>query len=124
MKRILAVLLATMLALSAACMLSFSASAALEGDWTTSRSANDYENDGDYCPAPGYHYDTTLGFVIDPPEYAEDRSPFVQMHTKEPVDFKANNDGEGNSISLKFTVLDYAYDGDDYYTSVDSKTIQ
>ena len=111
MKRFLSVLLASLmvLALAAACV--FSTSAALEGDWVTSRSGSDYEDEGSYCPAPGYHYDPALGFVMDPPTYAKETTPFVQAHTKNPVNLKADNDGQGYAVNLKFTVLDYAYDG-------------
>ena len=111
MKRILSVLLVTLMVLSLAAACVFSTSAALEGDWDTSRSANDYEDEGSYCPAPGYHYDAELGFVMDPPVYAADNTPFVQAHTKKPLDLKANNDGNGYSVNLQVTVLEYAYDG-------------
>lgn len=111
MKRILSMLLVTLMVLSLAAACVFSTSAALEGDWDTARSASDYEDEGSYCPAPGYHYDPELGFVIDPPVYAKENTPFVQMHTKAPVNLKGNNDGNGNSVSLELTVLDYAYDG-------------
>ena len=109
MKRILSVLLASLLVLTMAVVLVVPMSAApLEGDWDTSRSANDYEEDADsHCPEPGYHYDQELGFVVDSPEYL--KTPFMQAHTKKPVNLKtANGDGE-YSVSLKFTVLDYAY---------------
>ena len=111
MKRFLSVLLASLmvLALAAACV--FSTSAALEGDWVTSRSGSDYEDEGSYCPAPGYHYDPAIGFVMDPPVYAKETTPFVQAHLKNALDLKADNDGQGNSVNLKFTVLEYAYDG-------------
>ena len=111
MKRFLSILLASLMVLTLAVALVVPTSAALEGDWVTSRSADDYEDDGSYCPAPGYHYDPALGFVIDPPEYAPDNTPFIQAHLKNPVDIKANNDGNGYSVNLKFTVLEYAYDG-------------
>ena len=111
MKRFLSMLLASLLVLTMAVVLVVPTSAALEGDWITSRSANDYEEDGEHSPTPGYHYDPELGFVIDSPTYAKDQTPFVQAHLKNPIDFKADNDGNGNSVSMKFTVLDYAYDG-------------
>ncbi len=111
MKRFLSVLLVALMVLSLAAAMVVPTSAALEGDWDTARSASDYDDEGSYCPAPGYHYDAELGFVIDPPVYAKENTPFVQMHTKKPVNLKANNDGNGNSVSLELTVLDYAYDG-------------
>ena len=111
MKRFLSVLLASLMVLSLAAAMVVSTSAALEGDWLSSRSANDYEDEGSYCPAAGYHYDPVLGFVLDPPVYAKDTTPFVQMHTRNPLDLKANNDGNGNSVSVKVRVLEYAYDG-------------
>ncbi|MBQ2807063.1 MAG: hypothetical protein IJF08_08435 [Clostridia bacterium] len=111
MKRFLSVLLASLMVLSLAAAMVVSTSAALEGDWVTSRSADDYEDEGSYCPAAGYHYDPELGFVVDPPEYAPNNTPFVQVHLKNPVDLKANNDGNGYSVNLKMTILEYAYDG-------------
>ncbi len=111
MKRFLSILLASLLVMSLAAAMVVSSSAALEGDWDTARSASDYDDEGSYCPAPGYHYDAELGFVIDPPVYAKENTPFVQLHTKKPVNLKADNDGNGNSVSLELTVLDYAYDG-------------
>ena len=111
MKRFLSMLLAALLVLSLAVAMVVPTSADLEGDWDTARSASDYDDEGSYCPAPGYHYDPELGFVIDPPVYAKENTPFVQLHTKKPVNLKANNDGNGNSVSLELTVLDYAYDG-------------
>ncbi|MBQ7379190.1 MAG: hypothetical protein IJW70_05865 [Clostridia bacterium] len=111
MKRFLSVLLASLMVLSLVVVMVVPTSAAMEGDWVTSRSANDYEDEASFCPAPGYHYDAELGFVMDPPEYAADNTPFVQAHTKEALNLKADNDGKGNSVSLKLTVLEYAYDG-------------
>ena len=111
MKRFLSVLLASLMVLSLAAAMVVSTSAALEGDWVSSRSGSDYEDEGSYCPAAGYHYDPELGFVLDPPVYANETTPFVQMHTKAPLDLKANNDGNGNSVSVKVRVLEYAYDG-------------
>ncbi len=111
MKRFLSVLLASLMVLTMAVVLVVPTSAALEGDWVTSRSGADYEDEGSYCPAPGYHYDPAIGFVMDPPVYANDTTPFVQAHTRNPLDLKANNDGNGNSVSLKVRVLEYAYDG-------------
>ena len=113
MKRFLSMLLAAMMVLTMAVVLVAPTSAAIEGDWTTSRSGADYEDEGSFCPAPGYHYDAELGFVIDPPVYAPDNTPFIQAHLKNPIDLKANNDGNGNSVSMKFTVLEYAYDGEE-----------
>ncbi|MBQ5362136.1 MAG: hypothetical protein IIU63_02205 [Clostridia bacterium] len=111
MKRFLSVLLASLMVLTMAVVLVVPTSAALEGDWVTSRSGADYEDEGNFCPAPGYHYDPAIGFVMDPPVYAPDNTPFVQAHTRNALDLKADNDGQGNSVSLKFTVLEYAYDG-------------
>ena len=111
MKRFLSILLASLLVMSLAAAMVVSTSAALEGEWVTSRSGSDYEDEGSFCPAPGYHYDPAIGFVMDPPEYAADNTPFVQAHTRNPLNLKADNDGQGNSVNLKFTVLEYAYDG-------------
>ena len=108
MKRILSMLLASLMVLTMAVVLVVPTSAALEGDWDTARSGSDYDEDADsHCPEPGYHYDSKLGFVVDSPEYL--KTPFMQAHTKNPVNLKVDNDGKGNSVSLKFTVLDYAY---------------
>ena len=108
MKRILSVLLASLMVLTFAVVLVVPTSAAMEGDWDTSRSGSDYDEDADsHCPEPGYHYDNKLGFVVDSPEYL--KTPFMQVHTKNPVNLKTpNGDGE-YSVSLKFTVLEYAY---------------
>ena len=111
MKRFLSVLLASLMVLSLAAAMVVSTSAALDGDWLSSRSGSDYEDEGSYNPAAGYHYDPELGFVLDPPVYADQTTPFVQMHTRNPLDLKANNDGNGNSVSVKVRVLEYAYDG-------------
>ncbi len=112
MKRILSLLLASLMVLTMAVVIAIPASAALEGDWVTSRSGNDYDEDADsHCPEPGYHYDAELGFVVDSPEYV--KTPFMQAHTRNAVNLKTpNGDGE-YSVSLKFTVLDYAYNGED-----------
>ena len=52
MKRFLSILLASLLVLSLAAAMVVSTSAALEGEWVTSRSGSDYEDDDRYCPAP------------------------------------------------------------------------
>ena len=108
MKRILSVLLASLVILSLSVVAFVVPASALDGDWDASRSGNDYDEDADqHAPEPGYHYDPELGFVLDSPDFQ--KNPFVQAHTKNPVNLKTNNDGQGNSVSLKFTVLDYAY---------------
>ena len=46
MKRFLSVLLASLMVLTMAVVLVVPTSAALEGDWVTSRSGSDYEDEG------------------------------------------------------------------------------
>ena len=112
MKRILSVLLASLLVLTMAVVLVVPASAEFEGDWTTSRSGNDYDEEADsHAPEPGYHYDPAVGFVVDSPDYI--KTPFMQAHTKNPVNLKTPNGDGDYSVSLKFTVLDYAYNGEE-----------
>ncbi len=111
MKKTLAIIVSFAFALMAITALTISPAAIVEGDWTTSRSGDDYNEDIYYFrPASGYEY-TKDGFVTISPNYDESTSPYVQVHTKDPVDLKANNDGQGNSVSLEFTVLDFVYGG-------------
>ena len=108
MKKIISIVLTLVFVLSAMASLTLFPSAFVEGDWDTSRRGDDYDEDADsHCPEPGYHYDSEFGFVVDSPDYI--KTPYMQAHTKNPVNLKVDNDGKGNSVSLKFRVLDYAY---------------
>lgn len=111
MKKIISIILILVFVLSAMASLTLFPSAAIQGDWVTSRRASDYEDPGSYDPASGYYYDPAIGFVTVPPELAENRTPYVQAHTKDAINLKTDNDGYGNSVSLKLTVLEFPYDG-------------
>ena len=108
MKKLTAMIFSIVIIMTAVCITAFPAMAASEGDWTTSRSPHD--DDTYYIPAAGYHY-TEEGFVTISPDYPEYDGSYQHIHTKNAVDLKANNDQNGNSISLKFTILEYAYSG-------------
>ncbi|MBE6675365.1 MAG: hypothetical protein E7594_00850 [Ruminococcaceae bacterium] len=108
MKKLTAMIFSIVIIMTAVCITAFPAMAASEGDWTTSRSPHD--DDTYYIPAAGYHY-TEEGFVTISPDYPEYDGSYQHIHTKNAVDLKANNDQNGNSVSLKFTILEYAYSG-------------
>ena len=113
MKKIISIVLTLVFVLSAMASLTLFPSAMVEGEWVTSRRANDYEDEGSYDPASGYYYDPALGFVTVSPDLAENRTPYTQAHTRNAIDLKVDHDGKGNSVSLELTVLDFAYDGAD-----------
>lgn len=108
MKKLTAMIFSIVIIMTAVYITAFPAMAASEGDWMTSRSPHD--DDTYYIPAAGYHY-TEEGFVTISPDYPEFDGSYQHIHTKNAVDLKANNDQNGHSISLKFTVLEYAYSG-------------
>ena len=111
MKKIIAISLCCIFTLAALSAFITSPAAMVEGDWTTSRAGNDYRDDDvGYYPASGYQY-TSDGFVTISPDVVYSTS-YVQAHTKNPVNLKVDNDGCGNSVSLQFTVLDFAYGGE------------
>ena len=113
MKKLLTIMLAMCLLLATMTVLAIPANAAeVEGDWVTSRAGDAYEEGvTDYTPAAGYQY-TTEGFQTIAPDFTN-CNPYVQAHTKEAYNLKdPNADGNGNALSVKFTVQDFAYGGE------------
>lgn len=112
-KRIIAMLVCTVMLLSMIPMSLLTIGAVdVEGDWTTYRFANEYDDpegeiDPDaeptiYKPEAGYTY-TDDGFTIVPADY-KNTTPAMSVVTKEPQYIK-----EG--IYLQFRIDDYSYDG-------------
>ena len=111
MKKMISTLVAIALLLGASAMLSISSSAVVEGDWITSRRANDYDDEQNYAtPAAGYEY-TPDGFKTISADYTNS-TVYQQAHTKNKINLKGNNDDNGNAIELTFTILDYPYEGE------------
>ncbi|MBQ2807064.1 MAG: hypothetical protein IJF08_08440 [Clostridia bacterium] len=113
MKKLLTIMLAMCLLLATMTVLAIPANAAeVEGDWVTSRAGDAYEEGvTDYTPAAGYKY-TTEGFQTVAPDFTN-CSPYIQAHTKKAYDLKAPNaDENGNALSVKFTVQEFAYGGE------------
>lgn len=112
MKKTISALLVSLLLLSVMTALSVPAFAAeIDGDWVTSRRANDYDDEENYShPAAGYEY-TTEGFVTISPDYTNS-TVYQQVHTRSKIDLKSNNDGNGHAITLTFTILEYPYAGE------------
>lgn len=112
MKKLLTLLMALAMIISISSILSVPASATVEGDWVTSRAADDYQDEQSYRPACGYKYELDKGLVLISADYTNN-TPYTHVHTKKPYDLKAQNaDGKGNSVSVQFTVLDFAYGGE------------
>ena len=112
MKRILSFILTMLIVACSACIMSISTEAIVEGDWVTSRAADDYQDPESYRPACGYEYQMDKGLMIISADYTNN-TPYTHVHTKTPYDLKANNaDGKGNAVSVQFTVLDFAYGGE------------
>ena len=113
MKKFLTVLLAMSMVIASMTLLAVPASADIvEGDWVTSRAGDAYEEDvTDYTPAAGYKY-TPDGFQTIAPDFTN-CNPYVQAHTRIAYNLKAPNaDENGNALSVKFTVQDFAYGGE------------
>lgn len=118
MKRIMISLLAIALLLSTVSALSLTAGAAVEGDWTASRAADDYNDPDSYRPYSGYKYELDKGLVLVSADYTNN-TPYTHIHTKTPYNLKDNNANEnGKSISLEFTVTDFAYEGSDHWVGI------
>ncbi len=112
MKKFMSMLLACAIILSVATMLAIPASAIVEGDWVTSRAADDYQDPESYRPACGYKYEVDKGLLTVSADYTNN-TPYTHIHTKKAYSLKeANADGNGNAVSLQFTVLDFAYGGE------------
>ena len=122
MRRFLSILLASLMVLTMAVVLVFPTSAEeFQGDWVTSRDAEGYleKNADSYKPAAGYHY-TSEGFQTICPDYT-DVDLRQDVHTRNKVYLKGDNDGQGNSVNLKFTVNGFPYGGDlnlDHWISI------
>lgn len=104
MKRQIAVLLFVVITLITTSVFTISSSAETEGEWDIAA-----RPDEPNALASGYYY-TESGLVTVSSDYLG-YNAYQQAHTKSPIDLKGNNDGNGNSISVKMTVLDFVYDG-------------
>ena len=109
MKKLIVLLLATLMVVSMIPVMAISTSAAVDGLWTTYQGAGSYpepddEPDTIYAPESGYEY-TSEGFSLVQPDWGTTCAPFATASTKEAQPIK-----EG--IYLKFRVDDYAYGGD------------
>lgn len=112
MKKLMTLLLSLAMVACMATLLAPPASAIVEGDWVTSRAADDYQDEESYRPACGYEYVMDQGLMLISADYTNN-TPYTHVHTKKPYDLKAKNaDGKGNSVSVQFTVLDFAYGGE------------
>ena len=100
MKKLIALVICAVMVLSMIPAVTLTASAAVEGDWDTSRSPKDVDNDEDYTPAPGYRY-TSEGFQTISPDYTG-ITPWMAIRRKD-----ADNLQEG--LHLEFRVDEFAY---------------
>lgn len=109
MKRLISLLVVTLMILSLIPVTAVNTAAAVDGSWTTLRRPADYlvdEEAGEtYKPAPGYEY-TTEGFTIVPADYTN-QTVYFNIQSKDPQAIK-----EG--VYLQFRVDDYCYDGPDH----------
>ena len=111
MKKTISIMMMVAMLLCTASVLLQPAGAVVEGDWVTTRRANDYDDEQNYStPAAGYEY-TPDGFQTISPDYTNS-TVYQQVHTRQAIDLKGNNDGQGHAIALTFTVLDYPYGGE------------
>ena len=112
-KRIIAMLVCIVMLLAMIPMsLTTVGAADVEGDWTTYRFANEYDDPNEpvdpdeeptvYKPEAGYAY-TDEGFTVVPADY-KDTTPSMSVVTKEPQSAK-------DGIYLQFRIDDYSYDG-------------
>ena len=103
MKKLIALVICAVMVLSMIPVVTLTASAAVEGDWDTSRSPKDVDNEEDYTPAPGYRY-TSEGFQTISPDYTG-ITPWMAIRRKD-----ADNLQEG--LHLEFRVDEFAYKGE------------
>ena len=108
-KRILALIICAVMLLTMFPVAMLTTGAAdIEGDWTTYRSADEYETpeEGEepiiYKPEAGYEY-TSEGFTVVPADY-KDTTPFMTVQTKEKQSIK-------DGIYVEFRIDDFSYDG-------------
>ncbi len=112
MKKIATILLVLTMLLSVVSVMTISTSAVFEGDWTASRAADDYKDPDSYRPYCGYKYDLEKGLVLISADYTNNM-PYTHLHTKSRYNLQDNNaGGNGKSISMEFTVTDFAYGGE------------
>lgn len=112
MKKLLTIALTAVMLLSVASVMMIPGTAAVEGDWVTSRAADDYQDPESYRPACGYRYEVDKGLITISADYTNN-TPYTHIHTRKPYSLKdANADGNGNAVSVQFTVLDFAYGGE------------
>ena len=108
-KRIIAFIICAVMILTMIPVVTLTTSAAdVTGDWTTYRSADEYETAAEgeeppiYKPEAGYEY-TAEGFTVVPADY-KDTTPFLTVQTKEKQSLK-------DGIYLEFRIDDFSYDG-------------
>ena len=118
MKRLLVLALTAVMILSVASVMIITGAAAVEGDWVATRAADDYQDPDSYRPYCGFHYEVDKGLVLDSADYTNN-TPYTHIHTKTPYNLKDTNAaGNGRSISLEFTVTDFAYEGSDHWVGI------
>ena len=118
MKKLISITLTVVMLLSLASVMMIHGSAIVEGDWTVSRAADDYQDPDSYRPYCGYRYDLNKGLVLVSADYTNN-TPYTHVHTKSTYNLKDNNAaGNGKSISLEFTVTDFAYEGSDHWVGI------
>ncbi len=103
MKKLLALVLCAVMVLAMIPAVTLTASAAGEGDWTTRRGPDDYDDPDDYCPAGGFYYDSE-GFHTTSPSFAN-MTPSYAVVSKETFNMK-----EG--FSMKIRIDDFSYKGE------------
>ena len=118
MKRLLVLALTAVMILPVASVMIIPGAAAVEGDWVATRAADDYQDPDSYRPYCGFHYEVDKGLVLDSADYTNN-TPYTHIHTKTPYNLKDTNAaGNGRSISLEFTVTDFAYEGSDHWVGI------
>ena len=118
MKKLTTMLLLFIFLISAASVMTVTTGATVEGDWTASRSADDYNDPDSYRPYSGYKYELDKGLVLVSADYTNN-TPYTHLHTKKPYNLQNNSATKnGKSISLEFTVTDFAYEGSDHWIGI------
>lgn len=118
MKKFITVALTLVMLLSVISAMMIPGAAAVEGDWVATRAADDYQDPDKYRPYCGFHYEVDKGLVLDSADYTNN-TPYTHIHTKTKYNLKdANAAGNGRSVSLEFTVTDFAYEGSDHWVGV------
>ena len=81
MKKLISITLTVVMLLSLASVMMIHGSAIVEGDWTVSRAADDYQDPDSYRPYCGYRYDLNKGLVLVSADYTNN-TPYTHVHTK------------------------------------------